>query len=222
MTVVGRLVGPDDQPVQDVWIIGRAAIHQGVTAWRTWLGYHHGHAPSGRFQLHGLDPDSDLPVYFFQPKRRLGATVQISGKSAADGPMTVRLQPCGTAMARLIDGHGQPVAGYHDDFLSSMIITPAPDQANGVPAGASRLNGHRDLLARIDPINYAKAPVSDAQGLIVFPALIPGASYHIREFTTKRDPSGSQGRQGLHCQTRRNPVPWRYPDREAASAMINA
>ena len=159
MTVSGRIVGPDDQPVPDIWIIGRAALGPGSVAWRVWSGYYHGTAPSGRFELHGLDPDTDFPVYFFQPKRKLGAVVQLSGKSAAGGPMTVRLQPCGTAVARLVDAGNKPLAGYRDEFMISMIVMPAQIRHSGDPADANRLSAESGFLARIDPINYAELPV---------------------------------------------------------------
>ncbi len=35
----------------------------------------------------------------------------------------------------------------------------------------------------IDSINYRKEPVSDAQGRIVFPALIPGVTYRLMDRT---------------------------------------
>ena len=54
---------------------------------------------NSRFELHGLDPDSEVPVYFLEPKRKLGATVYLPGKSVAARQITVRLQPCGMAQA---------------------------------------------------------------------------------------------------------------------------
>ena len=46
-----------------------------------------------------------------------------------------------------------------------------------------RLSGEADYLTRIDPINYSKTPVSDAHGRIAFPALIPGATYRISDYS---------------------------------------
>ena len=68
----------------------------------------HGKVRDGRFEIHGLDPDAEVPVYFLDPKRKLGGVVNLSGKSAAGGPVTVRLEPCGAARARLVDPDGKP------------------------------------------------------------------------------------------------------------------
>ncbi len=196
VTVSGRIVGPDDQPVQDAWIISRAALQPSPTAWRLWRGHYHGEALSGRFDVHGLDADTDLPVYFLEPKRKLGATAHLSGKSVTGGPIAVKLEPCGNALARLIDADRRPLVGYRDMYLIWMIVTPGPAWASRDPADANRLSADGDLLARIDPINYENEPVSDVQGRITFPALIPGARYRIvdqdssgprirKEFTAK-------------------------------------
>ena len=50
-------------------------------------------------------------------------------------------------------------------------------------------------MPAIDPINYEPNPVSDAQGRITFPALIPGASYRIVDRTPFRGPEGPQVRK---------------------------
>ena len=96
----------------------------------------------------------------------------------SDGPVTVRLEPCGTATARLVDAAGKPIAGNRDPYLIPMLVTPgtsrrSPDKSDG------RLEADQDYLSRIDPTNYGDTPVSDAQGRIVFPALIPGTTYRI-------------------------------------------
>ena len=39
----------------------------------------------GRFEVHGLDPDAEVPVHFLDPKGKLGATVRLSGKSGRAG-----------------------------------------------------------------------------------------------------------------------------------------
>ena len=53
-----------------------------------------------------------------------------------------------------------------------MVVTPGE-----LSAIKSRKEGtllaDQDFLTEIDPINYKKDPASDAQGRIVFPALVP-------------------------------------------------
>ncbi len=168
MTVTGRVVGPDGQPIQDAWMISRVCLFPSTAAALRWRAQYHGSVKSGRFEIHGLDPDASVPVYFLDPHQKLGAAANFTGKSAAGGPVTVRLQPCGTAKARLVDAAGKPIAGYRGSHLISMSVAPP------------YIFRHQEAtLAAIDSINYADGPVSDAQGRIAFPALIPGAPYYL-------------------------------------------
>jgi hypothetical protein len=50
--------------------------------------------------------------------------VNLSGKSAAGGPITVRLEPCGMGKAWLVDPAGKPVEGYRESSLIVMVVTP--------------------------------------------------------------------------------------------------
>ena len=65
----------------------------------------------------GLPADAEIPVFFLDSKNQLGATAEFSVKAAADGPITVRLAPCGLAMARLVDSKGNPLAGISRPVL---------------------------------------------------------------------------------------------------------
>ncbi len=106
-----------------------------------------------------------------QPNRKLGGVAQLAGKRASGGPITVRLEPCGAATARLVDPQGRPVAGYGRRVLRliSLVITPGPHYLSKDPADTNRLSGELESLMRIDPVNYFKLSVSDAQGRISFP-----------------------------------------------------
>ncbi len=69
-----------------------------------------------------------------------------------------------------------------------MVVTPdasagAKDREQGL------LSADVDFLTRLDTINYRQNPTADAQGRIVFPALIPGATYRI----INRGPRGAHG-----------------------------
>ena len=113
VTVKGRVVGPDGQPVADAWMLSRIHLRPERPLLRRWSGDQHGTARNGRFELHGLDPDSEVPVSFLEPKRKLGATVRFSGKPAGGEPIVVKLEPCATATARLVGPDGKPLAGFH-------------------------------------------------------------------------------------------------------------
>ena len=148
-TVFGRIVGPDQEPAENVWIISAGVLGRIAPAWRVWRGDYHGIAIDGRFELHGLNPDTDLPVYFLDPRRKLGATARLSGKLAS-APLTFRLERCGTATARLVDPEGRPVTGYRSDHMIVMIVRPESSQLE-----ANRLRADSDLLGRIDPLDDA-------------------------------------------------------------------
>ena len=48
-------------------------------------------------------PGLALRLVFLDVKNHWGATVELSGKDA-DRPLTVKLQPCGKALVRFVDG----------------------------------------------------------------------------------------------------------------------
>jgi RNA polymerase sigma factor (sigma-70 family) len=180
VTVKGRVVGPDRQPVVDAWMLSR--IHNKPSSFpsREWRGDDHGIARHGRFELHGLDRDVEVPVSFFEPKSKLGATAGLSGRMAGGEPVVVKLEPCGTATARLVGPGGKPLAGFQSSALISMVVTPgALSRVEALKDGT--MLADEGFLTDVDPINYPKAPAADAQGRIVFPALIPGASYRLSD-----------------------------------------
>jgi RNA polymerase sigma factor (sigma-70 family) len=194
VTAKGQVVGPDGKPVVDAWMLSRIHLNPSQPLLRRWRGNYHGIARNGRFELHGLDADSEVPVSFFEPKRKLGATVRFSGKQAGGAPIVVKLKPCATATARLVGPGGKPLAGYQHPSLISMVVTPG--EFNGVKSQKDRTTlADQDTLTNIDTINYEKAPTADGQGRIVFPALIPGATYRISDQSTRRTPDGPQLRK---------------------------
>ena len=132
------MVGPDDKPVAEAWVISSAALGPSAPAWRFWQANYHATARGGRFELRGLARETEIPVFFFDPKAKLGAVAHLSGKMASGGPITIRLQPCGTAIARLVDSEKRPVARFGDEFLITMIITPGPDLPSPSAADAKR------------------------------------------------------------------------------------
>ncbi len=160
-----------------------------MTGWRVWSLHADrvlGHVRDGHFALHGLQPDGEEPVYFLEPSRKLGAAARLSGRAEANLPVTVRLEPCGTALARLITPDSKPLPHYPASRLLSMIITPGPPSRPPTRANEPKdksLFANESAVAAVDPVNYASDFQSDAEGLLVFPALIPGAPYRIVDRT---------------------------------------
>ncbi|MGP0066350.1 MAG: hypothetical protein ACLQGP_22525 [Isosphaeraceae bacterium] len=185
-TVTGQVLGPDGQPVRDAQILSRVVLDPGQSLWANWYGPFHAKVREGRFTLHGLDPDVETPAYFLDPKRKLGATVNLSTKSTARAPMTVRLAPCGAARARLVDPDGKPVAGrLPRDLTIAMVTAPGPPY-NNASDKAGLLFAGEPYLNAVDSINYANGFTSDAEGRLTLPVLIPGATYRFIDYTVGR------------------------------------
>ena len=111
ITVKGKVAASDGQPVAGAWILSRVIMEPspGSTSWQG--SYHHTTSRDGHFEIRGLDVDDAYPVYFLHPERNFGAMAVISSKSAAIGPLTIRLEPCGSARAHIVDPAGKPIEG---------------------------------------------------------------------------------------------------------------
>ncbi len=176
---------------------------------------YHGTVKSGRFEVHGLDPEAEVPVYFLDPKHQAGRDGHFSGKSAAGGPVTVRLQPCGTAKARLVDASGKPIAGYRSSSLITMVVTPGPYPMTATTARRPRLLADKDRLWPESTRSTTRRPRVRRPGTDRVPRPGPGSDlspiYYIDYQADGRSP------QGIHRQARRDTRPGRYPDRETST-----
>jgi RNA polymerase sigma factor (sigma-70 family) len=185
--VHGRILGPDGQPIRDALIFSRTILRSMPNGgWKFWMVFGsvaHTQVRDGQFVLHGLDPDAEVPAYVLDPERKLGATVRLSGRSAANGPVAVRLEPCGTARCRFVGPDGRPLGRYDAGFLTTMVITPGPS-SQGNPAKDGPLLADEAPLSRLGRRAVENPFVSDAQGRLTLPALIPGATYRIADPTS--------------------------------------
>ena len=172
-TIEARVTTPDGQAVANAWVFSRLLLEPQPWATRQMSGRTHGDVRNGRCELHGVASDAEVPVYFLDPKNRLGATAEVSVKAAAKGPIAVRLAPCGTALARVVNAKGEPLAAYRDPYLISMIVTPGRDGNSREPADQDQLAYDGDYLLRVDPEHYRDL-ISDARkGHLDVPLLDP-------------------------------------------------
>lgn len=180
-TIKGRVVGPDDKTVEQAMIITMLNIRHSHLIWR---GDFTLHPHDGLFELRGVDPEKPTRVSFFDADHQWGATVEISAKQAGE-EVLIRLQPCGLAKARLIGPDGKPVAKMFPQF--EILGTPGPHEWDRREESQSMLAADAASMSNVDRIHYWRGPVTDAQGSITLPALIPGASYRISDYSTVND-----------------------------------
>ncbi len=192
--VKARVTAPDGQAVTNAWVFSRLLLEPQPWATRDFSGRVHGDVRNGRCELHGVPPDAGVPVYFLDSTNLLGAVAEFSVKAGTGGPIPVRLAACGTALARLVNAKGEPLSGYRDPYLISMIVTPGRDGYSKEAADEDQLAYDGDYVSRIDPDHYGNL-VTDGQGHITFPALIPGATYRITDMTSADDAGGRKTRK---------------------------
>jgi protocatechuate 3,4-dioxygenase beta subunit len=97
-TIEGTVLGPDGQPLAGVSVVGLTS-HQ----------FHREDLATPRFQVKSLHPRQKRELVFLHKEKGLGLYKEIRGDEP--GPLTVRLERCGSAVGRLLDENAQPVAG---------------------------------------------------------------------------------------------------------------
>jgi hypothetical protein len=191
-TVRGRVIGPGGQTVEDAAIITRLVVDPHNLIWGGTAGLH-AHdirARDGRFELHGLDPEKSEPVYFLNADHLWGTVVELSGKQAGED-VTVKLLPCGQAKARFVNPDGKPIAKLSSFPFFELLATPGRHDRSRDQATQAQLAADAAFMANVDRKHYSsgpRGPVTDTEGRITLPALIPGALYRIVDVSTGNDP----------------------------------
>ncbi len=107
------VVDPDGQPVPGC----RAFGTRSMTYWdRRPLD-------AATFEVTALDPRQTRHVMLYHESRRLGGSTLI--EKDQEGPLTVRLQPCGVVTGRLVDEDGQPRRNL--DVVSTTFFDAEPN-----------------------------------------------------------------------------------------------
>jgi protocatechuate 3,4-dioxygenase beta subunit len=113
----GQVVGPDGEPLTGAMVFGLSPRVRGHEILR-----------GAEFTVRGINPKATRQLLFFHKDKNLGFYMnELPGEK--DGPITVKLQPCGAAFGRMVDRDGQPVAGMRLDFAGIVGAVGAPLQS---------------------------------------------------------------------------------------------
>jgi RNA polymerase sigma factor (sigma-70 family) len=185
VTVAGRVIGPDGRPLPTAIALGRTYVpyrrNEGPFTFESFRGS----APQikvrdGQFEIPGCDPEKPYTFYFLDRQHQLGATVELSGRSAGNGPLAIQLQKCGAATVRYKDHQGKPIAGYRGDPLM-LIITPGADRPQ-----IDQIMADMQFQVNLDT-ERLRSLRTGADGRMTFVSLIPDATYRLRghDFTAE-------------------------------------
>jgi hypothetical protein len=117
---------------------------------------------SPSFEINGLDPSTPRRVIIIHSGRKLIGSAYLKGDEAA--PVTIRLQPWGTIVGRIIDDDGQPCRGL--DLTSAGGSFPArPDVQGVLPADVLIGSDGRFRIDRLVPGLEYGASASDHKSL---------------------------------------------------------
>jgi RNA polymerase sigma factor (sigma-70 family) len=169
VTVTGRVLTPDGKPATDVRIFYRSYIPRGYSTepMRTL------DVSDGRFTLPGLDPERPEKVYFLDVKGQWGAVVTLPAKQG-DELLTVRLEPCGTAVFRPVDKDGKAIAGFRPTV--ELLVTPGATGWDAMIKGD--VAADFAWMVNLDRERY-RGVKGDAEGRVTLPTLLPGATFRL-------------------------------------------
>ena len=109
--------------------------------------------------------------------------------------MTIRLEPCGTATARLVDANGRPIAGYRDEYMISMIITPGSRPGKPRPRRREAPCCRSGLPDQDRPDQLREGARVGRPGPNHIPGSDPRCELSNRRPHDRREPSGPQVRK---------------------------
>jgi hypothetical protein len=179
-TLRARVLGPDGKPAARFIALSKSYIPTGVELFQaTWNALE---CRDGELILPGCDPEKGGTVYLYDSGRALGTTVVFSNGQVTGPPLTVTLQPCGSAKVRYVDCQGKPITSREPWVL--IALTPGTVMAALYTSGKDdrELEGDWMLWANFAP-KRSNEWRADAAGIVTIPALIPGAPYVIANDT---------------------------------------
>jgi hypothetical protein len=158
-TVKGKLVGPDDQPIDGALVKGLGD---------DWSGVSPRSLNTAEFTAIGLKPGQPRLVCFTHEGKKLAGSAVIDGD--VKGPITVKLTPWGTVTGRLIDTEGMPIKNAALEFTE--IPLPKTGQPRSLDTGLYVFR-----RSKPDPTKR-----TDDEGRFRIEGLIPKLKYNLAQY----------------------------------------
>ncbi len=178
-TVHGVIVDGDGKSIEEAHVITR------LKSWDLAGGWRGDSRPviGGKFELTGLEPGESYKVHFLDARQKLGTTIELT---ATDEEVKVVLQPCGSATAKFVvedaDNREKMIAMQRPSLYFTLMPGEAKFDFEAMRIG--KLAADEEFNANIDQVNYGvfdgTGPVLDDDFRIIYPALIPGATYRLQ------------------------------------------
>ena len=188
-TVRGRVIGPDGQPVQEARMFSRVILPSRPTGgWKIWEAREHGQVRNGCVRAAWTGRGRRRPRLFSRARAQAWRDRPSSpANQSLDGPVTVRLEPCGMAQARLVAPAENRSRVMTARGTIALVVTPGPFEPSDRerwPAGWRSSHPGLDRPDQLRERHHVRRPGPDH-----LPCPDPGAPYHFarlsREFTVK-------------------------------------
>src|SRR5262249_11141093 len=127
----------------------------------------------GAFELPGCDPGKGVRVWFYDPRAKEGACVELSARPGA--APEVRLAPCVSARVRFLDADGKLIT--RPRIMLDLVLRP------GDSTNESLRKGTNPRISVRGTVFYGRdsdPTQADDAGKVTLANLIPGGTYVIR------------------------------------------
>jgi protocatechuate 3,4-dioxygenase beta subunit len=176
VTLRAQVVTPDGKPVAKLMALSRFYLPTGFYNWQT--SWNQLQVHDGELALPGCDPVKGGTAWLFDPDHKLGLTLEFTGAEASGPRRTIRLEPCGAATIRAVNGKGE--LQKRPDLHLFALFSP------GTIMGSTVMSDKDDKDLEGDWCfwnNYHQAPQKrDDQGRMTFVDLVPGLPYSLAAF----------------------------------------
>ena len=155
----GQIVDPDGRPISGVRLISSRPQFWAETL------------KGAEFTVRGINPRSPRTLVFYHKEKNLGYYVKDLRREPA-GPLTIQLQPCGSASGRILDADGKPAAGLRG-HLHRVNYNGRTGSIDGAAEGG-----------------YQRV-VTDKDGRFRVEGLVPGQEYRVINYSDRRPGFGN-------------------------------